>query len=215
MTTTRVLLIRHGETDWNAAGRWQGHAPVPLNATGAEQARKLAAYLADQRTRNGTRFDTLYSSDLTRSMQTATAVAQALGLEVRPDVRLREVDLGEWQGLNRAETQAWDPERYAAFVADWYTVPPPGGESRNQLMARARAAFDDITAGHVGGSIALVSHGGTIGMLIESLFGHIDRPTLSNTSLTLVEQPAPGAAWRLVTIAETPHLTDDPIGETW
>lgn len=209
--TTRVMIIRHGETAWNATGRWQGHAPVPLNDTGLAQAQALGAYLAAQ----GVRIDVLYSSDLRRAMQTAEAVAGPLGLKIHTDERLREVDLGEWQGLNRAEAQAWDTERYAAFEADWYTVPIPSGESRNQLKARARTAFDDLTARHTDQVIGLVSHGGTIGMLFESLFGRIERPTLTNTSLTIVERAAPDQPWTLVRVAWAPHLDEPPIGETW
>ncbi|WP_119066965.1 histidine phosphatase family protein [Aggregatilinea lenta] len=208
---TRVYNIRHGETAWNALGRWQGHAPVPLNDVGLAQARQLARWLAQ----SDERIDVIYSSDLKRAMQTAGAVGDALKLNVLPDQRLREVDLGEWQGLNSSEAEAWDTERYAAFRADWYNVPTPGGESRNELKARVRAAFDEITARHAGQHVALVTHGGTLGMLIESLFGRIERPTLTNTSLTVVEQESAQSEWRLVNIAWAPHLADAPLGETW
>ena len=206
--TTRVWCIRHGETAWNATGRWQGHAPVPLNDTGLRQSRQLGHYLAH----NGTRIDALYSSDLKRAMQTAEAIAGPLGLPIYPEPRLREVDLGDWQGLTREEAEAWDPVRYAAFRTDWYNVPTPNGETRTALKARARAAFDDLAARHPDQVVGLVSHGGTLGMLIESLFGRIDRPTLANTSITIIEQAAP---WRLVQVAWTPHLENAPLGETW
>jgi broad specificity phosphatase PhoE len=209
--TTRVVCIRHGETDWNAAGRWQGRAPVPLNADGLAQAERLARYLAAAKTH----FDVLYSSDLLRARQTAQAVADALNLDLLLEPRLREVDLGDWQGLTRDEVQAWDPIHYAAFHADYYTVPPPNGESRNQLRERVRDAFDDITARHPDQIIALVSHGGTLGMLIESLFGRIERPTLRNTSLTIVEQDQPGMPWTAVQMAWTPHMNEESLGETW
>jgi broad specificity phosphatase PhoE len=209
--TTRVLLIRHGETAWNATGRWQGQAPVPLNESGMSQARRLGAYLAA----NGTRIDAIYSSDLLRAKQTAQAIAEPLNLPIFQEPRLREVDLGDWQGLTREEAEAWDGERYAAFRANWHTVPTPNGESRNDLRARARAAFDDITAHHPDQVIALVSHGGTLGMLIESLFGEIERPTLSNTSMTIIEQAKNGSLWQIAQIAWAPHLADSPLGETW
>jgi len=208
---TQVLLIRHGETDWNASGRWQSGAPVPLNATGQAQARALARYLAAR----GPRIDVIYSSPLNRALQSARIIAAALELPVHTDERLREVDLGDWQGLNRAEAMAWDGERYAAYEADWRNVRPPNGESRRELQARARAAFDEVTARHPGCTIALVSHGGTLGMLIESLFGPVERPTLANTSFTVVEQAAPGAPWNLVAVALAPHLDEAPLGETW
>ena len=209
--TTSVYCIRHGETVWNASGRWQGLAPVPLSDTGLAQAERLARYLAEMKTG----FDALYSSDLKRARQTAEALAAVLDLPIQADPRLREVDLGDWQGLTREEVEAWDPERYAAFRADWYHTPSPNGEARSQLKARVRAAFDDITARHPGQTVALVSHGGTLGMLIESLFGKIERPSLSKTSITTVEQAEPGAPWQLVRVAWSPHLADAPLGETW
>jgi len=209
--TSRVLCIRHGETAWNATGRWQGHAPVPLNEAGLAQSRQLGVYLAS----SGLRVSAIYSSDLKRAMQTAQAIAGALRLEPQPDPRLREVDLGCWQGLTRQEAEAWDNKRYTAYRADWFDTPPPDGESRNQLKARVRAAFDDITARHSGETIAVVSHGGTLGMLIESLFGKIERPTLSNTSITVIERDAPAGPWMLAGVAWTPHLDEAPLGETW
>lgn len=208
---TRVLCIRHGETDWNAAGRWQGHAPVPLNAIGRAQSVALGRYLAG----NGARVAALYSSDLPRAWQTAQAIAEALGLAVQPEPRLREIDLGDWQGLTRDEVLAWDADRYAAYRADWRNIPAPNGESRAALRARARAAFDDIAARHAGQTVALVTHGGTLGMLLESLFGELERPSLTNTSITLVERPRPGDAWTLVRASWSPHLDEVPLGETW
>lgn len=209
--TTRVLLIRHGETAWNANGRWQGHAPVPLNESGLAQSQRLGRYIKSE----DVRIDVIYSSDLKRAMQTADPIAEALNLPIHPDPRLREVDLGDWQGLTREEAEAWDAERYAAFRADWHAVPTPNGESRNDLKARVRAAFDDITARHPDQVIALVSHGGTLGMLIESLFGEIERPSLSNTSMTIIDQTKFGALWQIAQIAWAPHLADSPLGETW
>lgn len=210
--TTRVLLVRHGETDWNADGRWQGHAPVPLNASGLAQSRALGRYLAA----NGYAVEALYSSDLTRAMQTATALGEALGLPVQPERRLREIDLGEWQGMTRDEAAAWDAQRYAAYSADWRGTPVPGGESRRQVQVRARAVFDDLAVRHSEDTIAIVTHGGTLGMLIESLFGVIERPSLANTSITLLERPDGGADWRLVKVSWTPHLKRGGArGETW
>ena len=159
--------------------------------------------------------DVIYSSDLLRARQTASAVAAALHLPIHTDPRLREVDLGDWQGLTLEEAEAWDPDRYAAFSADWHSVATPNGESRNELKVRVRAAFDDITARHRDQMIALVSHGGTLGMLIESLFGPIERPSLTNTSLTIVESDDHTQPWNLVKIAWSPHLEESPLGETW
>lgn len=211
LAPTRVLCIRHGETDWNAAGRWQGSAPVPLNATGRAQSAALGRHLAS----NGARIAALYSSDLPRAWQTAQAIAETLGLPVQPEPRLREIDLGDWQGLTRDEVLAWDGARYAAYRADRRNIPAPNGESRIVLKARARAAFDDIAARHAGQTVALVSHGGTLGMLLESLFGELERPSLANTSLTVVARPHSGGDWTLARVSWSPHLDESPLGETW
>jgi broad specificity phosphatase PhoE len=209
--TTRALLIRHGETAWNATGRWQGHAPVPLNETGLAQSTALGHYLAQ----NGLRIDAVYSSDLQRAYQTAEALGAALNLPVFSDARLREVDLGDWQGLTREETEAWDADRYAAFRADWRRIPTPDGESRDDLQRRARAAFDEITGRHRDQTIAMITHGGTIGMLLDSLFGPIERPSLANTSVTVVEQAESGEPWQLGPVAWVPHLEGSARDETW
>lgn len=208
---TQVLLIRHGETAWNALRRWQGRAPVPLSEVGLAQARALGSYLAARQVP----IDVLYSSPLTRARQTAQAITDALGLSLNTEDRLCEVDVGDWQGLSHDEVEAWDGERFAAYLADWYNVPTPNGESRRELQVRARAAFDDITAQHSGETIAIVSHGGTLGMLIESLLGKIERPSLCNTSITVLKQPAPGQPWECAAIGLAPHLSEEPLGETW
>lgn len=210
--TTRIVLVRHGETDWNAIGRWQGHAPVPLNDTGLQQSAALGAYLA----RNGFPIGTLYSSDLKRAMQTAGEIGAALDLPVQPEPRLREIDLGEWQGLTREESSTWDPERFASYERDWRDTSTPNGESRREVQTRARVAFDDLVARHPDQTIAIVTHGGTLGMLIESLFGQIKRPSLSNTSMTIVERETPDDDWALVQVSWTPHLDQGgALGETW
>ncbi len=213
---TRVWCIRHGETDWNAEGRWQGRAPIPLNATGRAQAEAVGRWLAA----HGPRLEILYSSPNVRAWQTAQAVVAAYAasghaLELVGDERLQEVDVGDWQGLTRAEVEAWDGEYFARHRADWHNVPTRGGESRVQLKARACAAFEEITARHAGQIVGIVSHGGTLGMLIEGLFGVIERPTLANTSLTVIEQTTPGGGWQLTRVGWLPHLNGSSIGETW
>src|SRR5687767_15606813 len=110
---THLTLIRHGETDWNAMRRYQGHAPVPLNEAGREQARLAASHLV----RGG--FDRIFSSDLWRARETAEIIGNVLQLSVEPDQRLREINVGHWQGLSHDEILAWDTERYDTY----YNVP--------------------------------------------------------------------------------------------
>ncbi len=211
--TTRVLLIRHGETDWNAVGRWQGHAPVPLNAAGLRQSAALGRWLAAQQNWH---IVAIYSSDLPRAAQTAQAVAEALGLAVQLEPRLREKDLGHWQGLTREEVRAWDGERYARYREGWPHVPVPGGEAIPQLVARAHAALEEIAARHSGQTVALVSHGGTISNLLHALLPESEVPSLLNTSLTVIKQDTTGAPWCLGRASWTPHLDGErALGETW
>src|SRR5262249_24465064 len=107
---TTILLVRHGESDWNRAGRWQGHADPPLNERGREQARALAARLA------GTHRDAIYASDLAGAWETAEIVGAAKGISVVRDAALREIDVGEWSGLATAEIERRFPDGFRRHV---------------------------------------------------------------------------------------------------
>jgi len=142
---TTILLARHGETDWNREGRWQGWADPPLNATGRAQARELAEQL------RSTPFDAVYSSDLQRARETADILAEPHGVPVVVDRDLREIDIGSWSGLTRAEIA----ERFPDGVR-------PDGETHEQQAARVRAAVSRIARDHPGERVLIVGHGGTI-----------------------------------------------------
>jgi broad specificity phosphatase PhoE len=151
---TTILLARHGETDWNAERRWQGHADEPLNDTGRAQARELAAALT------GRRIDVVYSSDLARAHETAEIVASHLGLPVETDVRLREVDVGDWSGRRHPEVEVEEPEAFTRWQAGgkgWN-----GGESYEEMGERVVAAVLDLARRHPGETVLIVSHGGSI-----------------------------------------------------
>ena len=150
---TRLILIRHGETDWNAEGRWQGHADVPLNSRGHAQAEETARSLA------GEKIDAIYVSDLRRTEQTAEPLARAQGLEVRVDRRLREIDQGEWQGLLISEIQSRYADEFRRRRENPLEVAPPGGETALQVRERVLAAVQDILSAHPGQTVAIVSHG--------------------------------------------------------
>ncbi|HEX9617128.1 MAG TPA: histidine phosphatase family protein [Anaerolineales bacterium] len=150
---TRLILIRHGETDWNAEGRWQGHADVPLNSRGHAQAEEIARSLA------GEKIDAIYVSDLRRTEQTAEPLARAQGLEVRVDQRLREIDQGEWQGLVISEIQSRYADEFRQRRENPLEVAPPGGETALQVRERVLAAVQDILSAHPGQTVAIVSHG--------------------------------------------------------
>lgn len=202
MTTKieRVLLIRHGQTDWNMQRRWQGLEPTALNEAGFEQARALAAYLCHRSIR------AVYSSDLPRALQTATVLAEALKLQPVVDVRWRELHVGVFQGLNAEECEQRYPAEMLKWRSDDHDFIIPNGESRRALGERALAAWQDIVDQPHGPEVAVVSHGGTIHRLLVALLDVGERAhfQLTNTSITTVERD--GAGWRLAGVAETPHL---------
>jgi broad specificity phosphatase PhoE len=153
---TTILLARHGETDWNRDGIWQGWADPPLNETGRAQARELAEQLRD------VPFDAVYSSDLQRAHETAEIVAEPHGVPVVADPGLREIDIGSWSGLTRAEID----ERYPGGAR-------PDGETREQHAARVLEVVERIARENAGRRILLVTHGGTM----RALHGHVsDEP---------------------------------------
>jgi broad specificity phosphatase PhoE len=154
---TTILLARHGETDWNREGRWQGWADPPLNDTGRAQAQALAEELRT------IPFDAVYSSDLQRARETAVIVAAPHGVPVVTDAGLREIDVGSWSGLTRGEIAARFPggER-------------PDGETRADHAERVLAAVERIARDNTGHRILLVTHGGTM----RALHGHLSEEPL-------------------------------------
>jgi broad specificity phosphatase PhoE len=198
---TRFTLIRHGETDWNVSGRWQGQAPVPLNDLGHRQARVTAAYLAS----NGTRFDAVYSSDLSRAAVTAQYIVERLGGVVVPDRRLREIDLGDWQGLTNEEVQAWDNERFLAVRKDTLNAVRPGGESWTQVGERAVSLLRELLTTHPNGDLLLVAHGGTIRSILFTLtLKDLPAAHIDNCSRTILGHQ--DGAWTLEAYNLTDHL---------
>ena len=161
MITRRLILLRHGRTEWNAQRRFQGQADPPLDETGLTQAREVAGLIAALRP------DLLVSSDAQRAMQTAEVVGAAVGLPVTPLAALRERSLGHWEGLTREEVA----ERYPDEYADWLAgrdVSRRGGESRPEVARRARDAFDALPEVPV---TVAVTHSATAMSLCASLLG--------------------------------------------
>lgn len=149
---TRLVLIRHGETDWNVEGRYQGQADPPLNARGLAQARRTAESL------RGVGLAALYSSPLRRAAQTAAVIAETLGLAVHFEPRLMEIHLGVWQSRLTEAIQ----REYPALFRQWERAPwetrIPEGETLRQVRARVYAAADEIISRHAGETVGLVSH---------------------------------------------------------
>ncbi len=151
---TQFLLVRHGETDWNRDRRFQGHADPPLNETGREQARTLAAELAREQ------LDAVYTSDLARANETAEIIARRLSVPIVVDAELREIDVGEWQGLTWPEIE----ERFPDGVRNWHERGHgwERGETYDALGERVVRALRRIGAEHPAGRILIVGHGGTV-----------------------------------------------------
>lgn len=163
MDAPRVLLIRHGESTWNAAGLWQGWGDPPLSARGREQAKALAGRLAAQRVAR------LVSSDLARAAQTAVILAESLRLAPALDPRLRERDLGCWAGLTEDEIRAAYPRDLERLRARDPAVRPGGGESWRSFFARAAPALSAAAECAVAGPVAIVTHLGVIRLLDPAL----------------------------------------------
>ena len=165
MAEARVVLIRHGETEWNREGRIQGyHADSPLTASGHAQAHLLAERLASEA------FDALHSSDAGRTRQTATPICAATGLEVVYDATLRERNYGLFEGRTYREVEREYPEAFQKFrTRDPYYV-PPNGESAVQFRDRVVAALERIAEGAAGG-VAVITHGGVLGMMYRHVTG--------------------------------------------
>lgn len=196
----RVLLIRHGETDWNVERRWQGQASVPLNTTGKAQALALADYL------RGRDVDEIHSSDLSRAWDTATAVGETLGVHPQPDLRWREFSLGIFQGLTRDEILQKYPTEYQQFQDDTWDYVIPNGESRRDLQNRAFEAWQTLIGRENGREAIVVSHGGTIRLLLAKLFTDDTRLVglhVPNTAITTLERT--NGEWHLVEVAAMPH----------
>lgn len=166
MTSPRTLLslIRHGETTWNRVGRWQGHADPELTESGRAAAESLAVTLAAEH--GTTPWQRVYASDLRRARETAERLAERLALPLELDTRLRELDVGRWAGLTRAEIEARDAVLLAAFERGEPDVRPGGGESRIEIRERSHAFLCELAGRCAGERILVVTHLGVIRALV-------------------------------------------------
>lgn len=158
---SRILLVRHGQSTWNADGRWQGQADPPLSDLGVAQAQVASGSLDD--------LDAVWASDLERAHVTARHIAVPQGLGVTTDERLRERHAGEWTGLTRAQIDA----QYPGWLAERRR--PPGFEADDALVVRALAALGELDAALDGGTGLVVTHGGVI-LGIERHLGETSPP---------------------------------------
>lgn len=160
--TSQLLVIRHGETAWNAEHRIQGHLDIPLSATGVRQATRLAERLATEGV------GAVYSSELARAWLTARLVGERLGLELIPEPRLRERCFGIFEGLTLDEIAARYPEAFRNWRARDPSWAMDGGETGQQLIDRVLEALHDIAGRHRGETVALVTHGGVLDVVYRA-----------------------------------------------
>ncbi len=200
--TTRLLLVRHGETDFNAQKRFQGQMDVPLNANGRLQATVLAKKIAEEH------IDVVVASDLKRASETAEIVMAGRGVEIVVDGRLRELNFGAWEGMTYAEIQESDPQTLSTWEGDLMFIAPPGGETVSQFSGRVRSILRAIQAKYAGKTILIVAHGGVLQLLLCTLLGlSADRFwqfRLQNASLSEVSLHQAGAI--IQNINDTSHL---------
>jgi 2,3-bisphosphoglycerate-dependent phosphoglycerate mutase len=206
-STTNVLLIRHGQSEGNAARRFGGHTATPLSPRGRRQAQATARALQSEE------LTAIYSSDLARAVETAQPLANVTGLAVNATTAFRERSVGVMEGLTFEDAAQQHPEQYAALLHRDFEHVLTGGESYRQLLDRAVQKLDEIIAENNGGKIAVFSHTGTICILALHLMGALDAPELkpvwissANCGVTRIELRDDGFV-RVLNLNDTRHLS--------
>jgi probable phosphoglycerate mutase len=203
VTITRLCLVRHGETAWNAERRIQGQLDEPLSVLGHAQARATAKILAQED------FAAVYASDLSRAQQTAEAIARLRGFPVRLEADLRERHYGVFQTRTYDEMRRDFPREYARFEAREIDFALPGGESLRQFAQRVLRCVEAIVAAHAGGQVLIATHGGVLDVLHRHATGKpLDAPRdfeIPNAALNWLE--IADGRWTLLSWAERGHLT--------
>jgi probable phosphoglycerate mutase len=205
MDRTQVIIVRHGETEWNIKSIRQGNLDSRLTEKGMAQAKALAQRLAREH------FTALYSSDLGRAVQTAEEVASVTGHEIITDPRLRERHLGIFQGLSGEEIKQKHPEEYKLHRSLGPDYVIPGGESVKQQVARNIAYLNEIGSKHLGETIVVVTHGGVISGLFRHTFSiPFNAPRrfeFTNAGLNIFAYDE--GNWFLLTWGDVSHLAPD------
>ena len=199
---TTVYLVRHGETEWNLSGRWQGHVDAPLTERGEAQARALGERFKEEA------FDACYVSDLGRAVRTADLALRPSSMNYETDERLRERDLGMMQGLTTVEMQERCPEVYNAFRNAGPDYLIPEGESFRQFHERCVEALKDYAERHIYGRVILVTHGGVLGAILRYVtcipLKAPRRYVLLNGSVNVVDNV--GGHWNMLQWGDVSHL---------
>jgi probable phosphoglycerate mutase len=198
----RLVLIRHGVTDWNREGRFQGHRDPDLSTAGRHEAALAAERLAGDERLRPTR---VVASSLTRAIATARPIADAVGLEVEADDRLIEIGQGEWEGRTHAELEIEDAERYLAWRRATGVRQPPGGEPIEAATERVRAFVASLEPGG-DGTACVVSHGGTLRILAHVLLELADVHVLEVDNASIGAAVWSSGAWQLERWNDSLHL---------
>jgi len=206
---TTFLIVRHGETDWNVAGRLQGWRDSPLTPTGRAQAAAVAARLA------GEPIDALVASDLGRTQETAAPIAAGLGLPIGPDPRLRERCYGEFEGMTWAEIERAHPRDYHRLVARDPEYVVPGGESGVQFRDRVVSALEHLARTYAGATVVVVTHGGVLGIAYRHAKDiALEMPRTFNVPNAAVNRVRIGGRrWGIEAWGDTGHLPEPALDD--
>jgi broad specificity phosphatase PhoE len=205
---TRLLLVRHGATHLTAENRFSGAVGVDLSEEGRHQAKRLSARLSD------VEVAAVYTSPLSRTVETAEILAQPHRLALVHRDGLREISHGRWEGLTRREVEERYADEYAAWEADPFTFAPEQGESGVAVLARALPVIREIVVRHAGGNVLVVSHKATLRLVLSSLLGfdgrgYRDRLEQSPACLNVLDFKDPVRA-RLMLFNDVSHYQDEP-----
>ena len=197
-----LLIVRHGETEWNAEGRIQGHTDIGLSENGAQQARSLGQRLADRQ------IDVAYSSALKRTSETARLALGHRNVVLNETPRLREYHKGIFEGMTLTEIQTQFPDEYPKYLEKDLSYAPEGGETTRDVSTRMASIFQEIKAKHLDETVLVVSHGGALRAAMVSLLGMPLEGNWSfvfgNCGLTMVDTFADNAVLRLFN--DTSHI---------
>jgi probable phosphoglycerate mutase len=203
---TCIILVRHGQTEWNRVERFRGRADLPLNGTGLFQAQATGRRIADE-----WKPVAIYSSPLSRAIRTAEAVAWHFGLPVQMHPGLIDIDYGQWQGFTPDEAR----ERWPEMIDAWYNAPQmariPGGETLDKLRARGMGAVNELAARHGGQTVVLVGHTVINRIILLSVLGLADdrfwRLRQDTCAINVFE--VEGGVFTIVSLNDTCHLRFD------
>ncbi len=203
---SRIVLVRHGQTEFNRTDRFRGRIDVPLNETGVCQAEQAATAIAARY-----RVSAIYSSPLSRAVQTAEAIGRATRLTVQPLPGILDFSYGEWEGKSIAEVESDYPEQYRLFVARPHLARIPGGESMRAFRRRLASAVERVAAAHASGTVVLVGHRMVCRVLACYFLGlgnaDLPRVDLETASISLFERRPEG--WATLLLNDTCHLRSD------